>query len=51
MHNPIYVHNVFLVLAFVFFMLDGIRVNSPKVSWTPLGFACVVAAILWPYLM
>jgi hypothetical protein len=46
--HPIYVHNVFLLLAFLFFLLDGFRVTSTKVTWTPLGFGCVVGAFLLP---
>lgn len=47
--HPVYVHNGFLVLAFVFFLFDGFHVMHPKVSWTPLGFACVVGAFLFPF--
>jgi hypothetical protein len=46
--HPAYVHNGFLVLAFVFFILDGLRVQA-KVSWTPLGFACVVGAFVFHF--
>jgi hypothetical protein len=48
MHTT-YVHNGFLILAFVFFLLDGFRVQSNKVTWTPLGFACVVGSFLFPF--
>lgn len=41
-------YNVFLVAALVFFLLDGFRVVSNKVTWTPLGFASVVAWVLFP---
>ena len=49
MHHPEYVHNGFLVLAIVFFLFEGFRVVSTRVSWTPLGFACVVAAYVFPF--
>ena len=39
---------VLAILAIIFFCLDGFRVANDKVSWTPLGFACVTAAILLP---
>lgn len=43
-----YAHNLFLILAIVFFMLDGLKVVSPRFTWTPIGFACVVAAFVIP---
>jgi hypothetical protein len=49
MHAGIYVHNGFLIVAIVFFVLDGIKAVSPAVSWTPLGFASVVAAFVFPF--
>lgn len=36
---------LFIILAIVFFMLDGLRVTSPRVSWTPLGFAALTIAV------
>lgn len=48
MHTT-YVHNGFLFLAFIFFLLDGFRVENRVLSWTPLGFACVVGAFLFPF--
>jgi len=47
--HPTYVHNGFLVLAFVFFLFDAFHVSKPGISWTPLGFACVVGAFLFPF--
>lgn len=47
--HPTYVHNGFLILAFFFFLFDGVRVESKRLSWTPLGFACVVGAFLFPF--
>jgi len=38
---------ILAILAIVFFLLDGFRVPA-SVSWTPLGFACVTAALLLP---
>ena len=38
---------ILIVLAVIFFLLDGFRVPA-KVSWTPLAFACVTAAVLLP---
>jgi hypothetical protein len=49
MHNTTYVHNGFLILALIFFLLDGFKVASVRFSWTPLGFASVVAAFLFPF--
>jgi hypothetical protein len=49
--HPTYVHNGFLILAFVFFLFDGLRVQSTRVSWTPLGFACVVGAFVFPFFL
>jgi hypothetical protein len=50
MHTSPLIHNGFLLLACLFFFFDGARLFiSPKVSWTPLGFACVVAAFLFPF--
>lgn len=42
---------ILLVLAVVFFALDGFKVTAEKVSWTPLGFASITLAVLvrvWP---
>jgi hypothetical protein len=47
--HPVYVHNGFLLLAFVFFLFAGFNVASTKFSWIPLGYACVVAAFLFPF--
>jgi cytochrome c oxidase subunit IV len=33
------------VLAAVAFLLDAFRVNVPAISWTPLGFALLTAAL------
>lgn len=41
-------YNGFLLLAFFFFLFDGFKVKAEKVAWTPLGFACVVAWVLFP---
>jgi len=38
---------VLIVLAFAFFLLDAFRVPA-KVSWTPLAFACLTAALFLP---
>jgi hypothetical protein len=41
---------ILLVLAIVFFVLDGLRVVA-KFNWTPLGFASLTLAVLvrvWP---
>jgi hypothetical protein len=51
MHTSPMVHNGFLVLAFLFFLFDGLRWANPRVSWTPLGFACVVGAFLFPFFL
>ena len=48
MNHPVYVHNGFLLLAFILFLLDGFRVPA-SVSWTPLGYASVVGAFLFPF--
>jgi succinate-acetate transporter protein len=37
---------LFLILALVFFLLAGFNVPSSKVSWVPLGYAALVAALL-----
>jgi hypothetical protein len=34
-----------VILAIVCFLLDAFRVSTPKISWTPLGFAFVTAAV------
>lgn len=39
---------IFAVLAIICFLLDAFRVVTPRISWTPLGFAFVTAAILLP---
>jgi len=49
----------FLLLAFIFFLLDGITVTraqpqpprAVQLHWTPLGFAAVVGAFLFPALL
>jgi hypothetical protein len=46
--HPAYVHNGFLIIAIILFLLDGFRVQA-SVSWTPLGFASVVAAFVFPF--
>lgn len=48
MHATV-VHNGFLVLALVFFLLAGFRVASQKLDWTNLGYASIVAAFLFPF--
>lgn len=50
--HPVYVHNGFLVLAFVFFLFEGFgfRLAPPsRISWVPLGYACVVGAFVFPF--
>jgi hypothetical protein len=47
--HPAYVHNGFLLLAIVFFLLAGFNVQSTKLSWVPLGYASVVAAFVFPF--
>ena len=39
---------ILVVLAIICFLLDAFHVLTPKVSWTPLGFALVTAAVLLP---
>lgn len=42
---------ILLVAAFVLFVLDTIRVNSPRVNLTAAGLACLTLAYLlthWP---
>jgi len=39
---------VLVVLAIIAFLLDAFHVTNPHVSWTPLGFALVTAAVLLP---
>jgi len=39
---------ILIVLAIVFFLLDGFQVHANHVSWTPLGFAALTAAVLLP---
>ena len=39
---------VLVVLAIIAFMLDALHVTNPNISWTPLGFALVTAAVLLP---
>jgi len=36
---------VFVILAIVFFCLDGFQVKHPTVSWTPFAFACLTIAV------
>jgi len=31
--------------ALVFFLLDGLQIKVEHVSWTPLGYAALVAAL------
>ena len=41
---------ILLVIAIIFFVLDGVRVVA-KFNWTPLGFAALTLAVLvrvWP---
>jgi len=39
---------VLAILAIVAFLLDAFHVTNPNISWTPLGFALVTAAIFLP---
>jgi hypothetical protein len=39
---------ILAILAIIAFLLDAFHVTSPHVSWTPLGFALVTAAVLLP---
>lgn len=39
---------VLVILAIIAFCLDAFHFTTPKVSWTPLGFALVTAAVLLP---
>jgi hypothetical protein len=52
MHTT-YVHNGFLVLAFVFFLFNGFRFAfaAPRTTpnWDSLGYASVVVAFLFPF--
>jgi len=41
------IKTILVVLAIIAFCLDAFKVSS-SVSWTPLGFAFVTAAILLP---
>jgi hypothetical protein len=50
MHTT-YLHNGFLVLAFVFFLFDGFKVKAERVAWTPLGFADSNAASTVPWVL
>lgn len=47
--HPVYLHNGFLLLAFLFFLFDGFQLQVARISWTALGFACVVGAFLFPF--
>jgi hypothetical protein len=51
--HPVYVHNGFLILAIIFFLLGGFRYTfrEPRRTpgWTDLGFASVVAAFVFPF--
>ena len=39
-------NTIFLVAAIILFALDGLKVQSDRFNWTPLGFACVVASFV-----
>lgn len=39
---------VLIIAAIVVFCLDAFHVTHPHISWTPLGFALVTAAVLLP---
>lgn len=39
---------VLVIAAIVAFLLDAFHVTTPKISWTPIGFALVTAAVLLP---
>jgi hypothetical protein len=36
---------ILFIGAVVAFLLDAFRVNVPAISWTPLGFALLTAAL------
>jgi len=39
---------VLAIFAILAFLLDACHVTNPNISWTPLGFALVTAAIFLP---
>jgi hypothetical protein len=39
---------ILVIAAIIVFCLEAFHINSPDVSWTPLGFALVTAAVLLP---
>jgi len=39
---------ILVIAAIVVFCFDAFHVTSPHISWTPLGFALVTAAVLLP---
>jgi hypothetical protein len=51
--HPAYVHNGFLILAIVFFLLNAFHFafRDPRrtPNWDSLGFACVVCAFVFPF--
>ena len=51
--HGMYLHNGFLIMAVVFFVLQGINFvfAPPRVTprWDSFGFACVVSAFVFPF--
>ena len=39
---------ILVILAIIAFCLDAFHVTNPHITWTPLGFALVTAAVLLP---
>jgi hypothetical protein len=40
---------ILVILAIIAFLLDAFHfATTPSISWTPLGFALVTAAVLLP---
>jgi len=39
---------ILIIAAIVAFLLDAFHVTNPNISWTPLGFALVTAAVFLP---
>ena len=40
------IQTILVILAIIAFLLDAFHVTTPSISWTPLGFAFVTAAVL-----
>lgn len=51
--HPGFFYGVFLILAFTCFVIDGFHISKVKVNWNfqSLGFACIVGALLIPFLI